>query len=42
MKFIRSIFDVFGYSPFDDLVKHNELCIEAVNLMVDFFDSRGK
>jgi len=41
MKFIRSIFDVFGYSPFDDLVKHNELCIDAVNLMVDFFESQN-
>ncbi len=40
MKFFRSVYDVFGYSPFEDLKKHEKLCVEAVKLMIEFFESR--
>lgn len=30
MKFIRSISDVFGYSPFEDLKKHAEITAKAI------------
>lgn len=40
MRFFRSVYDVFGYSPFEDLKKHEKLCIEAMKLMMEFFENR--
>jgi len=37
MKFIRSVFDVFGYSPFEDLVRHAELCGRTIELLIEQF-----
>jgi len=39
MKFIRSVSDVFGYSPFRALKKHAELCGIAVGLLQKQFEA---
>ncbi len=42
MKFIRSISDVFGYSPFEDLKRHAELSAKAVGLLERQFEAYKK
>jgi len=37
MKFVRSVTDVFGYSPFEDLHRHAELCGNAVEKLIEQF-----
>jgi len=37
VKFIRHVFDVFGYSPFPDLLEHAKLCVNAVHLTQKIF-----
>lgn len=37
MKFVRSVTDVFGYSPFEDLHRHAELCGKAVEKLTEQF-----
>lgn len=37
MKFVRSVADVFGYSPFGDLHRHAELCGKAVEKLTEQF-----
>ena len=39
MKFIRSVTDVFGYSPFDALHRHAELCGQAVVKLKEQFEA---
>ncbi|ADB58289.1 TIGR00153 family protein [Archaeoglobus profundus] len=39
MRFVRSISDVFGYSPFEDLKKHAELAAKAVGLLEKQFEA---
>jgi predicted phosphate transport protein (TIGR00153 family) len=39
MKFVRSISDVFGYSPFEDLKRHAELSAKAVGLLEKQFEA---
>jgi len=39
MRFIRSVSDVFGYSPFEDLRKHAELIAKAVGLLEKQFEA---
>lgn len=39
MRFIRSVSDVFGYSPFEDLKKHAELAAKAVGLLERQFEA---
>ncbi len=39
MKFVRSVTDVFGYSPFEDLHRHAELCGEAVEKLIKQFQA---
>ncbi len=39
MRFIRSISEVFGYSPFEDLKKHAELIARAVGLLQKQFEA---
>ena len=38
VKFIRHVFDVFGYSPFPDLLEHAKLCVVAVNIIQKIFE----
>lgn len=33
MRFIRSVSDVFGYSPFEDLKKHAELAAKPLDFL---------
>ena len=42
MKFVRSVSDVFGYSPFKALKQHAELCGKAVGLLQKQFESYRK
>jgi len=42
MRFIRSVSDVFGYSPFEDLRKHAELIAKAVGLLERQFEAYRK
>ncbi|MBE8538996.1 TIGR00153 family protein [Geoglobus acetivorans] len=37
MRFVRSVADVFGYSPFEDLHRHAELCDRAVEKLMEQF-----
>ncbi len=37
VKFIRHIFDVFGYSPFPDLLEHAKLCVTAIRRIQKIF-----
>jgi|Deesub1362A_J573_1020465.scaffolds.fasta_scaffold00135_28 hypothetical protein len=39
MRFIRSVTDVFGYSPFKAIHKHSEYCEIAADLLVDQFEA---
>jgi len=39
MKFVRSVTDVFGYSPFEDLHRHAELCGKAVEKLIEQFQA---
>jgi hypothetical protein len=39
MKFIRSVTDVFGYSPFKAILQHSEYCEIAIDLLVDQFEA---
>ncbi len=39
MRFIRSVIDVFGYSPFKALKNHAELCGKAVGLLLKQFEA---
>ncbi len=39
MKFVRSVTDVFGYSPFEDLHRHAELCGIAVEKLIEQFQA---
>ncbi len=39
MKFVRSVTDVFGYSPFEDLHRHAELCGNAVEKLIEQFQA---
>ncbi len=38
VKFIRHVFDVFGYSPFPDLLEHAKLCVIAIHLIQKIFE----
>ncbi len=39
MRFIRSVTDVFGYSPFKAIHQHSEYCVIAIDLLVDQFEA---
>ncbi|AGK60438.1 TIGR00153 family protein [Archaeoglobus sulfaticallidus PM70-1] len=39
MRFIRSITDVFGYSPFKTIHKHSEYCVVAIDHLLDQFEA---
>ncbi len=39
MRFVRSISEVFGYSPFEDLKRHAGLCAVAVGLLQKQFEA---
>ncbi len=39
MKFFRSIIEIFGYSPFNALLRHAKLCGRAVGLLQQQFDA---
>ncbi len=39
MKFIRSVADVFGYSPFKAIHRHSEYCEIAIDLLVDQYEA---
>jgi hypothetical protein len=39
MRFIRSVTDVFGYSPFRAIHKHSEYCVIGIDLLVDEFEA---
>ena len=39
MKFIRSVTDVFGYSPFGALKRHAEICGKAIGLLQKQFEA---
>ena len=39
MKFIRSVADVFGYSPFRAIHRHSEYCEIAIDLLVDQYEA---
>ncbi len=41
VKFIRHVFDVFGYSPFPDLFEHANLCVKCVHLIGKVIDAYG-
>ncbi|GEM_PF-2530608 len=42
VKFIRHVFDVFGYSPFPDLSEHANLCVECMHLVKRMFELYGR
>jgi len=41
MKFIRNYFQMLGYSPFPDLLRHAGLCKRAVDVLADIFDDKA-
>ncbi|RLI00452.1 TIGR00153 family protein [Candidatus Bathyarchaeota archaeon] len=42
MRFVRSVMDVFGYSPFKALRAHSELCGKAIGLLQKQFEAYKK
>ncbi len=38
MRFIRQVFDMLGYSPFDDLSNHANLCMKSIEILREIFE----